>query len=222
MTDTANFSPREIVSELDRFIVGQHDAKRAVAIALRNRWRRQQLAGGAARGGAAEEHPDDRPDRRRQDRDRAPAGASWPRRRSSRSRRPSSPRSAMSAATSSRSSATCVEIAIDDDPRDAAQGGRGQGRDRAPRSACSTRWSATAPRPRPAQKFRKMLREGELDDREIEIQVADTGGGHADLRHPRHARRPDGHAQPRRDVRQGLRRPHQAAPHDRRGEPRAC
>ena len=41
---TASFSPREIVSELDRFIVGQADAKRAVAIALRNRWRRQQLA----------------------------------------------------------------------------------------------------------------------------------------------------------------------------------
>ncbi|KZL19582.1 ATP-dependent protease ATPase subunit HslU [Pseudovibrio axinellae] len=38
-----NFSPREIVSELDRYIIGQHDAKRAVAIALRNRWRRQQL-----------------------------------------------------------------------------------------------------------------------------------------------------------------------------------
>ena len=40
-----HFSPREIVSELDRFIVGQHSAKRAVAIALRNRWRRQQLQG---------------------------------------------------------------------------------------------------------------------------------------------------------------------------------
>ncbi len=40
-----NFSPREIVSELDRFIVGQKDAKRAVAIALRNRWRRLQLTG---------------------------------------------------------------------------------------------------------------------------------------------------------------------------------
>src|SRR6188768_3163598 len=40
MTD---FSPREIVSELDRFIVGQSDGKRAVAIALRNRWRRLQL-----------------------------------------------------------------------------------------------------------------------------------------------------------------------------------
>jgi len=39
-----SFSPREIVSELDRFIVGQDEAKRAVAIALRNRWRRLQLA----------------------------------------------------------------------------------------------------------------------------------------------------------------------------------
>ncbi|WP_207455761.1 ATP-dependent protease ATPase subunit HslU [Azospirillum sp. SYSU D00513] len=43
---TAAFSPREIVSELDRYIVGQQDAKRAVAIALRNRWRRQQLPEG--------------------------------------------------------------------------------------------------------------------------------------------------------------------------------
>ncbi|MEO1066751.1 MAG: ATP-dependent protease ATPase subunit HslU [Pseudomonadota bacterium] len=40
-----NFSPREIVSELDRYIIGQKEAKRAVAIALRNRWRRQQLDG---------------------------------------------------------------------------------------------------------------------------------------------------------------------------------
>ena len=41
----SDFSPREIVSELDRYIVGQADAKRAVAIALRNRWRRAQLTG---------------------------------------------------------------------------------------------------------------------------------------------------------------------------------
>src|SRR5437016_10887478 len=41
--DMTDFSPREIVSELDRFIVGQGEAKRAVAIALRNRWRRLQL-----------------------------------------------------------------------------------------------------------------------------------------------------------------------------------
>ena len=39
----SSFTPREIVSELDRHIIGQNDAKRAVAIALRNRWRRQQL-----------------------------------------------------------------------------------------------------------------------------------------------------------------------------------
>ena len=38
-----SFSPRETVSELDRYIIGQNDAKRAVAIAMRNRWRRQQL-----------------------------------------------------------------------------------------------------------------------------------------------------------------------------------
>ncbi len=46
MSETVNLSPREIVSELDRYIIGQGDAKRAVAIALRNRWRRQQLATG--------------------------------------------------------------------------------------------------------------------------------------------------------------------------------
>ncbi len=44
--DVPTLTPREIVSELDRFIIGQDDAKRAVAIALRNRWRRQQLPEG--------------------------------------------------------------------------------------------------------------------------------------------------------------------------------
>ena len=44
-TLTNSLSPREIVSELDRFVVGQNKAKRAVAIALRNRWRRQALTG---------------------------------------------------------------------------------------------------------------------------------------------------------------------------------
>ena len=39
----SNFSPREIVSELDKYIIGQEDAKKAVAVALRNRWRRMQL-----------------------------------------------------------------------------------------------------------------------------------------------------------------------------------
>ena len=41
----SSLSPREIVSELDRYVIGQNAAKRAVAIALRNRWRRQALKG---------------------------------------------------------------------------------------------------------------------------------------------------------------------------------
>ena len=43
MSVESSFSPREIVSELDKFIIGQKKAKRAVAVALRNRWRRKQL-----------------------------------------------------------------------------------------------------------------------------------------------------------------------------------
>ena len=44
MSSIPTFTPREIVSELDRYIIGQREAKRAVAIALRNRWRRQQVS----------------------------------------------------------------------------------------------------------------------------------------------------------------------------------
>ena len=40
----SSLSPREIVSELDRYVIGQNQAKRAVAVALRNRWRRQALS----------------------------------------------------------------------------------------------------------------------------------------------------------------------------------
>ncbi|MCK5437268.1 MAG: HslU--HslV peptidase ATPase subunit, partial [Desulfobulbaceae bacterium] len=43
MNSIDSFTPREIVSELDKFIIGQDDAKRFVAVALRNRWRRQQV-----------------------------------------------------------------------------------------------------------------------------------------------------------------------------------
>ena len=41
----SQLTPKQIVTELDRYIVGQSDAKRAVAIALRNRWRRQKVEG---------------------------------------------------------------------------------------------------------------------------------------------------------------------------------
>ena len=61
---------------------GRREAKRAVAIALRNRWRRRRVPDAHARRDHAEEHPDDRPDRRRQDRDRAPPGQARAARRS--------------------------------------------------------------------------------------------------------------------------------------------
>ena len=67
-------TPRQIVAELDKYIVGQQAAKRAVAIALRNRYRRTVAAGGAAGRGGPKEHPDDRPHRRGEDGDRPAAG----------------------------------------------------------------------------------------------------------------------------------------------------
>jgi ATP-dependent protease Clp ATPase subunit len=61
-------------AELDKFIIGQTKAKKAVAIALRNRMRRQKLPGNDARGDRPEEHHHDRSDRRRKDRDRSTSG----------------------------------------------------------------------------------------------------------------------------------------------------
>ena len=69
----ADLTPRQIVAELDRYIVGQADAKKAVAIALRNRWRRQRAPECDPRRDLAEQHHPHRSDRRRQDGDRAPA-----------------------------------------------------------------------------------------------------------------------------------------------------
>lgn len=45
MIQEENLTPREIVAELDKYIVGQEDAKKSVAVALRNRWRRKKLDG---------------------------------------------------------------------------------------------------------------------------------------------------------------------------------
>ena len=55
----AAFTPREIVSELDRYIIGQKDAKRAVSVALRNRWRPTTIGKPNEGGGVAKEHPYD-------------------------------------------------------------------------------------------------------------------------------------------------------------------
>ncbi|MGF6226967.1 ATP-dependent HslUV protease ATP-binding subunit HslU [Inquilinus ginsengisoli] len=175
MTDTANFSPREIVSELDRFIVGQHDAKRAVAIALRNRWRRQQL-----------------PEVLREEvlpkniLMIGPTGVGKTeiaRRLAKLANAPFLKVEAtkftevgyvgrdveqiirdlleiaikMTRETLRKEVAAKAEIRAEERVLDALVGDS---------ASAETR-----------QKFRKMLREGQLNDREIEIQVADTGGG---------------------------------------------
>ncbi|GAB7273127.1 hypothetical protein DZS_45250 [Dickeya ananatis] len=59
----SEMTPREIVSELDSYIIGQHKAKRAVAIALRNRWRRMQLEESLRHEVTPKKYPDDRPNR---------------------------------------------------------------------------------------------------------------------------------------------------------------
>ncbi len=58
----SEMTPREIVSELDKHIIGRDNAKRSVAIALRNRWRRMQL-NEELRHEVTRKYPDDRPDR---------------------------------------------------------------------------------------------------------------------------------------------------------------
>ena len=151
MTD---FSPREIVSELDRFIIGQHDAKRAVAIALRNRWRRLQL--------------DDKLREEVLPKNIlmiGPTGVG----KTEISRR----LARLAGAPFIKVEATkftevgyvgrdveqivrdLVEIAIAHDARKKAQGRAGARRAVAPRSACSTRWSAPASSPATRESFRK-------------------------------------------------------------------
>ena len=82
---------------------------------------------------------------------------------------------------------------------------------RPPRSAWSTRWSARTPAPRPRTRSASKLRAGELNDKEIEIEVQSARRRHADVRDSRHARRADGRDLDRRYLRQARRRPHQDA-----------
>ena len=169
------FSPREIVSELDRHIIGQKDAKRAVAVAMRNRWRRQQL-----------ESPMKEEVMPKNILMIGPTGVG----KTEISRRLAK----LAGAPFIKIEATkFTEVGyvgrdVEQIVRDLVEIGIGLVRDRKREQVKAKAHIAaedrvlealTGPGASPAtrQKFLKDLREGTLDDREIEVEVADTGSG---------------------------------------------
>jgi ATP-dependent HslUV protease ATP-binding subunit HslU len=171
----AAFSPREIVSELDRFIVGQHDAKRAVAIALRNRWRRQQLA----------------PELREEVLPKnilmiGPTGVGKTeiaRRLAKLARAPF-----LKVEATKFTEVGYVGRDVDQIARDLVEIAIGMTKERMRKEVAGKAELAAEERVIDAlvgsnasdatrQQFRKLLREGKLDQKEIEIEVADTAGG---------------------------------------------
>jgi ATP-dependent HslUV protease ATP-binding subunit HslU len=171
----STFLPREIVSELDRFIVGQADAKRAVAIALRNRWRRQQLKGpmreevlpknilmiGPTGVGKTEISR----------RLAKLAGAPF-----------------LKIEATKFTEVGYVGRDVDSIVRDLVEVGIGLVRERRRKEVQAKAEMAAEERvldalvgksasPTTRESFRKRLRAGELDDKEIEIEVKDTGSG---------------------------------------------
>ena len=176
MSDTnPNFSPREIVSELDRHIVGQADAKKAVAVALRNRWRRQQLP--------AELRDEVLPKNILMIGPTGIGKTEIARRLAKLAQAPF-----IKVEATKFTEVGYVGRDVDQIMRDLVEIGIGMARERLRKEVEAKAELAAEERvldalvghsaaPETRAKFRKMLRDGELDDREIEIQVADTGGG---------------------------------------------
>ncbi|AWJ84029.1 HslU--HslV peptidase ATPase subunit [Azospirillum sp. TSH58] len=172
---TAAFSPREIVSELDRYIVGQHEAKRAVAIALRNRWRRQQLPEGLRE----EVLP-------KNILMIGPTGVG----KTEIARRLAKLAQApfLKVEATKFTEVGYVGRDVEQIVRDLVEAAIGLTKERLRKEVAAKAELRAEERvvdalcgenasPETRQKFRKMLREGTLNDREIEIQVADTAGG---------------------------------------------
>jgi ATP-dependent HslUV protease ATP-binding subunit HslU len=168
-------SPREIVSELDRHIVGQHDAKRAVAIALRNRWRRQQLS----------------PELREEVLPKnilmiGPTGIGKTEIARRLARLAQAPFIKVEATKFTE--VGYVGRDVEQIVRDLLEVAIAMTRDRLRKEVASKAEAHAEERVLDAlvggqagadtrQKFRKMLREGQLDDKEIEVQVQDASGG---------------------------------------------
>src|ERR671927_481618 len=169
------FSPREIVSELDRFIVGQHDAKRAVAIALRNRWRRQQLEG-ALREEVAPKNI----------LMIGPTGCGKPEIPRRLARLADAPFLKVEATKFTEVGYVgrdvesivrdLVEVSITQ-TREASRKGVQAKAELAAEERLVTALVGEGASGETRMKFRRMLREGQLESREVEVQVSDQGGG---------------------------------------------
>ncbi len=169
------FSPREIVSELDRFIIGQADAKRAVAIALRNRWRRQQLTG-AMREEVLPKNilmigPTGIGKTEISRRLARLAGAPF-----------------IKVEATKFTEVGYVGRDVEQIVRDLVEVGIGLVRERRRKEVAAKAEMAAEERvltalvgpaasPATRESFRKRLRQGELDDKEIELELRDSGGG---------------------------------------------
>ena len=170
-----NLSPREIVSELDRHIVGQQDAKRAVAIALRNRWRRQQLPPGLREEVVPKNILMI-----------GPTGCG----KTEIARRLAKLANApfLKIEATKFTEVGYVGRDVDSIVRDLVEASITQTRDHARKNVQAKAELAAEERLVSAlvgegasgetrMKFRRMLREGSLESREIEVQVSDAGGG---------------------------------------------
>ena len=169
------FSPREIVSELDRFIIGQETAKRAVAIALRNRWRRQQLEDSI--------HDEVQPKNILMI---GPTGVGKTEIARRLAKLADAPFIKVEATKFTevgyvgRDVEQIIRDLVESAITNVKEKMRLEVRASAELAAENRVISALAgdeSREETRQKFRKMLREGQLDDKEIEIEVNDTGSG---------------------------------------------
>jgi ATP-dependent HslUV protease ATP-binding subunit HslU len=175
VSEAVNLSPREIVSELDRHIVGQSDAKRAVAIALRNRWRRQQLAPGLREEVVPKNILMI-----------GPTGCG----KTEIARRLAKLANApfLKIEATKFTEVGYVGRDVDSIVRDLVEASITQTRDAARRNVQAKAELAAEERLVAAlvgegasgetkMKFRRLLREGQLEGREVEVQLADAGGG---------------------------------------------
>jgi ATP-dependent HslUV protease ATP-binding subunit HslU len=175
VSEAVNLSPREIVSELDRHIVGQSDAKRAVAIALRNRWRRQQLPAGLREEVVPKNILMI-----------GPTGCG----KTEIARRLAKLANApfLKIEATKFTEVGYVGRDVDSIVRDLVEASITQTRDAARRNVQAKAELAAEERLVAAlvgegasgetkMKFRRLLREGQLEGREVEVQLADAGGG---------------------------------------------